>query len=119
MKKLSDLAFPLITFLFLISSICLISLNFESPQVISLQAIAGQNNNNSIDSEITSEGKININTASAKTLTLLNGIGEVLAQRIIDYREEHGPYSKISDLLNVKGIGEVKLSNITAYIAVE
>ena len=58
------------------------------------------------------EVQININAADAQTLTLLDGVGEKLAERIVAYREEHGAFSKIEDLLNVEGLGEGKLSAI-------
>jgi competence protein ComEA len=47
---------------------------------------------------------ININTASAAELDLLPGIGEITAQRIIAFREEHGPYRSVDDLVHVQGI---------------
>lgn len=50
--------------------------------------------------------KININTASAKELTKLKGIGPASAERIIKYRAEHGPFQKIEDIVKVKGIGK-------------
>ena len=48
---------------------------------------------------------VNINTASKKELDALPGIGEVLAQRIIDYRSANGPFSTVDELTKVKGIG--------------
>lgn len=54
-------------------------------------------------------GLININTATSEELQTLNGIGPVLAQRIIDYRTEHGPFASVDELLNIKGIGEATL----------
>lgn len=59
---------------------------------------------------------ININTANVDQLCAIPGIGPVLAQRIIDYRNENGPYSKPDDLLKVKGIGEKKLQTLLQYI---
>ena len=56
------------------------------------------------------DGKLNINTAGAAELTALPGIGEVLAERIVAYREEHGPFAAVEDLQNVPGIGEGKLA---------
>ena len=50
-------------------------------------------------------GKININTATIEQLTQLVGVGEVLAQKIIEYREASGLFKSVQDLANVKGIG--------------
>lgn len=54
-------------------------------------------------------GPVDINTADLEELQRLNGVGPVLAQRIIDYREEHGPFRSVDELLEVSGIGEATL----------
>ncbi len=61
-------------------------------------------------------GKININTASAKTLTQLAGIGPKTANNIVAYRKKHGKFKKIDDLLQVKGIGEKTLKKIKSRV---
>jgi competence protein ComEA len=62
--------------------------------------------------------KIDINRAEPWLLEVLPGIGEVLAQRIVDYRSENGPFRTIEDLLKVSGIGEGTLDKIKDYITV-
>ena len=63
-------------------------------------------------------GKININTADKELLMYLPNIGEVIAQRILDYREANGPFEKIEDLMNVAGIGEKRLEQLREFITV-
>ena len=51
------------------------------------------------------EGKINLNKASVTELTQLKRVGQKYAQRIVDYREKNGPFTKPEDVMNVQGIG--------------
>ncbi len=60
--------------------------------------------------------KLNVNTATATELEQLPRIGPVLAERIVEYRQEKGPFQKVEDLTKVKGIGEKTLERIRPYI---
>lgn len=62
--------------------------------------------------------KVNINTAGVEELDQLPGIGPAIAQRIIDYRNEHGEFKKVEDVQEVKGIGDAKYSEIKDSITV-
>jgi comEA protein len=61
-------------------------------------------------------GKVNINTATAQQLTVLPGVGEKLAARIVDYRQKAGGFKSVSELMNVQGIGEKNLAKIQAFL---
>lgn len=61
-------------------------------------------------------GKINLNMSSQTELDSLPGIGPVLAQRIIEYREQYGPFQSADDLLHVKGIGPSLLEKIRELV---
>ncbi|MBS3977385.1 MAG: helix-hairpin-helix domain-containing protein [Syntrophomonadaceae bacterium] len=63
-------------------------------------------------------GLININSATLEQLDSLPGIGPALAQRIIDYRNNKGPFRDIKDLTNVSGIGEAKYNQLKDLISV-
>ena len=63
--------------------------------------------------------RINVNTASEKILDTLPGIGPVIAKRIVEYRQEHGPFQEPTDLSRVEGIGPEKLLAILDFITVE
>ena len=61
---------------------------------------------------------ISLNIGDIDELMLLPGVGEVIAQRIIDYREEHGPFQTIEEIMNVSGIGEATFADIKDQITV-
>ncbi len=63
--------------------------------------------------------KMNINTASKEELDTLPGVGEVTANKIIQYREEKGEFRSIEELKNVNGIGEKKYNDIKDLISVQ
>ena len=61
-------------------------------------------------------GKVNINRATEAELTTLPGIGPVLANKIVDYREASGPFKTIEDIKNVTGIGDKRFKDIEDLI---
>ena len=61
---------------------------------------------------------VNINTATKEQLKTLDGIGDSTAQKIIEYRNQNGQFSKIEDIKNVSGIGESKYQKIKDSISV-
>ncbi len=85
--------------------------------------LSGSDTNSSIETQVTNaesdlSGKLNINYATEKELAMLPGIGDTYAKRIVQHREEHGPFIIINDLMNVKGIGEKRFESISKYITV-
>ncbi len=61
---------------------------------------------------------LDLNTATAADLDALPGIGPALAQRIIAYRENHGPFKKIEDLEQVSGLGPQKLAKLKPHVLI-
>ena len=59
-----------------------------------------------VSATVGSEAKVNINTAGVKELTTLDGIRPKVAERIVTYREAHGPFKKPEDLKKVDGVGK-------------
>lgn len=63
-------------------------------------------------------GVVNLNTADAVQLAFLPRVGAKAAQRVLDYRKEHGPFKKTSDLMQVKGFGEKTFERLNPYLTV-
>jgi competence protein ComEA len=63
------------------------------------------------------DGGMDVNVATAAQLEALPGVGPVLAQRIVEFRTERGPFLAVEDLLDVPGIGEAKLSQMRDSIS--
>lgn len=68
---------------------------------------------------VVQEKKIDINTASVVELQKLPRIGEKVAQRIVDFRKEHGDFKKIEEIMKVKGVGEKTFKLIKDLIIVK
>jgi len=66
---------------------------------------------------VEADGRVRLNSASTTELETLPGVGPVLAERIVEHREAHGPFTEIEDLLDVPGIGEAKLAALRDYVA--
>lgn len=64
------------------------------------------------------DGKININRANADQLQLIPGVGQTLAEQIVSYRQENGPFGTVADLTLVPGVGEKTFRDLFAYITV-
>jgi len=63
--------------------------------------------------------KININTASAEELTQLQGVGPKYAAKIVEYREQNGPFAAPEDLMKISGIGPATFEKNKELIVVE
>ena len=60
--------------------------------------------------------KVNINTASKKSLEAIKGIGPTLANRIVEHREKHGPFERVEDIVSVRGVSNKLLEKIALQI---
>ena len=65
-----------------------------------------------------SDEMVNINTATVKQLQKVDGIGKKIAVKIVAYREEHGAFSSVDDLLKVRGIGKKTLAKAKDQLSV-
>lgn len=69
--------------------------------------------------EVLVEKSVNINTATLEELDKLPGVGPVIAQRIIDYREQNNGFYDVQELMDVSGIGEKTFAKLEPYITTE
>lgn len=90
----------------------------DGEQVVIPGLVAGQAGPGGGSSAADSEGRVRVNVATAVELETLPGVGPVLAGRIIEFREDHGPFQTVEDLLDVPGIGEAKLASLRDHLIV-
>ena len=88
----------------------------ETGEQSGANAVAGKQQTAATTPKFT--GVVNINTATKEQLMTLDGIGEVKATAILDYRRENGNFYTVDELMNVTGIGEKTLEKIRARIKV-
>lgn len=102
-----------------LSLVALASLIAAHPTPAAAQATAAPARANSRSSaKPPVAGTININTASATELEALPGIGAKTAARIVEYRQKNGPFKKIEELMNVRGVGEKNFLKLKSQITV-
>ena len=61
---------------------------------------------------------VNLNTATAMELETLPGVGARMAARIIEYRQKKGPFKKVEELMNVRGLGEKNFLKLKAQLTI-
>jgi competence protein ComEA len=96
----------------------------DEQKYVVLNAVKDIDKINALEENITDEssdeaGLININTADASTLENLEGIGETLAERIIEYRQSTGPFTSIEEIREVEGIGNGIYNKIKDEITID
>lgn len=85
-----------------------------------VEYLTSENGENIIENNSSSsETKVNINTGDIEELKKLPGVGDSLAQKIIDYRTQNGKFKSIEDLKNVSGIGDKKFESMKEFIVLK
>lgn len=113
--------------LFLLSSFFLVLLFYKESKTsiradlpaIEAAQIAEIEEKITVEQSFYQEGRLLLNEASKEKLVELPGIGPVLADRIIAYREKNGPFQDVNELLRIKGIGNKKLNGFRAKVIVK
>ena len=103
----------------IVASVCFLTGLFTGRKsVVNHRSLSSNTDSSTVYATEAIDFRIDINTATKVQLMELHGIGELLAERIIDYREKYGPFVTTDDLLNIDGIGTNKLQAITEWIKV-
>ncbi len=92
----------------------------ESPQTSTIPDVSPTPESTvSAQPPVRGDARINVNAATVEELVDLPGIGPVIAQRIVDYREANGPFASGDDLMKVKGIGIAILGDLEEFVRFE
>jgi len=91
----------------------------EAGFVVTESAFTAEKPVSDVGTAVPTAERVNLNTADAAALESLEGIGPVLAERIIEYRETQGEFKKIEDITKVRGIGASVFEDIRDYICVD
>ena len=99
------------------------SLNLAAPLVDGTQVLVTKESQSAPTTETGTgasgaTGLVNVNSATNAELETLPGIGEVIAQAIVDHRTENGPFTSVEQLVDVSGIGDATLENIRELVTV-
>jgi competence protein ComEA len=97
---------------------CLPALAIVSLFAVAPTPSAAQTSHPSSSKAAVTSAIVNINTASASDLEALPGIGAKTAARIVEYRQKNGPFKKIEELMNVRGVGEKNFLKLKPQITI-
>ena len=86
--------------------------------VVSASVSAQQPSRGARPAAATTTEIVNLNTSSAAQIASLPGIGDKTAELIVQYREKNGPFKKIEEIMNVKGVGEKSFLRIKDRLTV-
>ena len=106
-------------------AVCLLASFKSAPQGFSMQKSADRQavmtgGDGEQSDELLPGDTVNINTASAEELCLIPGIGDAIAQKIIEWREENGSFTSIEELVDaIDGIGENNIEDMRRYLVLE
>ena len=92
--------------------------HIQVPTIKNSANTTSSTNNSSNSPNDKSNDLVNINTATNEELDTLPGVGPATAEKILNYRQEHGNFQSIEDLKNVKGIGEAKFNKLQDKISI-
>jgi comEA protein len=106
-QRVTELLLAVVTAAMIVWVICFWSADNSQPVILQQLTIQTLDNTDSL---------LDLNHATSEELQSLPGIGPVLAQRILDWREENGSFQSVEDVLSVKGIGQATYEKISPYI---